>query len=296
MYNFIKVEQCNICDSNHKKHTLLGKRFSRSQGFFFKEKKDDLYTNIYKCKLCSTIFCNPLPIPLDDYKRYENLNTEQMLNFDLNIFNYELSIIKKYLKKDKIKFLDIGCGNGYLLNKLHTLNIDVYGIEPVKKFYDLCLNKFPFLKNKIKNIAIENLDLKNVKYDIISFNSVLEHILDPTKQIKSVLKNLSDEGIIHIEVPNSNWLISRLINIFKIFTFQNNVTNLSPMHPPFHYYEFSINSFKQNGYLQGYKVIDYYYRVSDIEFNIPIFLKKLLKYLMKKTGTGKQIVVFIKKL
>ena len=219
-----------------------------------------------------------------------------MLNFDFNVFDKEIEIINKYIKKQNIKFLDIGCGNGFLINKLYKKNYDVYGLEPVKKFYDLCLNNFPHLKTKIKNQSIENCNFKNLQFDVISFNSVLEHIIDPSLQINNILNYLTNDGILHIEVPNSNWLISKLINVFKFITFQDNITNLSPMHPPYHYYEFSLETFKIHGENHGYEVVDYYFRVSDIDFNIPIFIKKILKFIMKKTNTGKQLVVFIKKL
>ena len=52
-----------------------------------------------------------------------------MLNFDDKIYEHELLILQKNIKKNKPKFLDIGCGNGYLLNKLNNKNFDVYGIE-----------------------------------------------------------------------------------------------------------------------------------------------------------------------
>ena len=82
----------------------------------------------------------------------------------------------------------------------------------------------------------------------------------------------------------------------NIVTFQNNVTNLTPMHPPYHYYEFSIKSFILNGKLNGYSVVYYFYRVSEVEYKIPAIFKFLLKKLMRKPITGKQLIVFLKKL
>ncbi|MDC3184428.1 hypothetical protein OA964_02195, partial [Pelagibacteraceae bacterium] len=114
--------------------------------------------------------------------------------------------------------------------------------------------------------------------------------------LKDSLKKLEKGGIIHIEVPHSNWLLSKFINFFKKLTLQSNVTNLSPMHPPYHYYEFSKKSFEINSKIMGYKILYYYIRVSDIEFKIPNFLKLLIKKLMNYTKTGKQLVIFLKKL
>ena len=295
MYNFRKIDKCNMCGSNSHNHKLLGKRFNRSQGIFFKKKINDISTNIYKCTKCNTIFTNPIPYPNSGFKRYEELNYTDMLNFDDKIYEHELLILQKNIKKNKPKFLDIGCGNGYLLNKLNNKNFDVYGIEPVKKYFDICIKEFPYLKNKVENIDIENYN-KKINFDIISFNSVLEHLIDPKEQLRSSLDKLEKGGIIHIEVPHSNWLLSKLINFFKRLTLQNNVTNLSPMHPPYHYYEFSKKSFEVNSKIMGYKILYYYIRVSDIELKIPNYLKLFLKTLMKYTNTGKQLIIFLEKL
>ena len=296
MYNFKKEHECNLCCSTKDNHRYIGRRFNKSQGFFLKKTVNDIYTNVYFCMKCNTIFSNPIPIPNNHFKRYEVLDSSQMLNFNNNMFTDELAIIKKYIKKQNIKFLDIGCGNGYLLNKLYNLNYDVYGIEPVKKFYEICIKKFPFLKNKISNKTIENFEFNKIQFDVISFNSVLEHLINPSEQINLIMNYLKPGGIIHIEVPHSNWLIAKIINFFKKLTFQNNVTNLSPMHPPYHYFEFSKKSFEMNGIINNYKVIDYYFRVSEIEYKIPLIIKKILYFIMLKTNSQKQLIIFIKKL
>ena len=94
MYNFKKIDKCNMCGSNSYNHKLLGKRFNRSQGIFFKKKINDISTNIYKCTECNTIFTNPIPYPNAGFKRYEELNYTEMLNFDDNIYEHELLILQ----------------------------------------------------------------------------------------------------------------------------------------------------------------------------------------------------------
>ena len=46
MYNFRKIDKCNMCGSNSNNHKLLGKRFNRSQGIFLK-KKSMIFLPIY---------------------------------------------------------------------------------------------------------------------------------------------------------------------------------------------------------------------------------------------------------
>ena len=61
MYNFKKINKCNICGSNSYNHKLLGKRFNRSQGFFFK-KKTMIFLQIYTNVLSVIQFLPILPL------------------------------------------------------------------------------------------------------------------------------------------------------------------------------------------------------------------------------------------
>ena len=47
MYNFKKIDKCNMCGSNSYNHKLLGKRFNRSQGMHFLKKKSMIFLPIY---------------------------------------------------------------------------------------------------------------------------------------------------------------------------------------------------------------------------------------------------------
>jgi len=82
-----------------------------------------------------------------------------------------LSIIKDYSKP--IKLLDFGCGCGHLLEYIqeHDLNIDYYGLDISKKFYDCCISKFP--NNTFYNIDILKEDIDILPdFDYIILNGV----------------------------------------------------------------------------------------------------------------------------
>jgi len=299
MYNFVNKKKCNFCNSSKEKHKLIGYRLSKSQGLITNKRNKDFVTKIYKCSDCKLIFCNPQPEPIDEFLRYEKLEFKQMTTLqDKNLFEKELNIVKNFFKKEikNKKSLEIGSGLGLILNKLHQNGYEVHGIEPTKNFYEKSILLHPHLKTNIYNNSIEKADFKKLYFDLITLTSVLEHLYDPNEALKKSLRWLRKGGLIHIEVPHSNWLISKLINIIKKLFFQKYVTNLSPMHLPFHYYEFSLDSFILNGKINGYKVKEYYIRESEIDFKIPKFIKYILIYLMKKTKSGKQLIVFLEKI
>lgn len=74
----------------------------------------------------------------------------------------------------------------------------------------------------------------------------------------------------------------------------NYVTNISPMHSPFHLYEFDLTSFEKLAKKLGYKIINHHYDVCSIE-HVPKFLHPIFRSYMNLTDTGMQLTVYLKK-
>jgi hypothetical protein len=71
------------------------------------------------------------------------------------------------------------------------------------------------------------------------------------------------------------------------------VINLSPMHEPFHLYEFTPESFKENAELNGYEVTRIENWVGEVYG--PKYLKKYIKKYMVRSGQGMQLMVWLRK-
>ena len=71
------------------------------------------------------------------------------------------------------------------------------------------------------------------------------------------------------------------------------VANFSPMHEPYHLYEFDLKTFKINGEKLGYKLARFDYYVCDTF--LPKSLDFILKPYMRKKNKGMQLCVFLKK-
>ena len=69
---------------------------------------------------------------------------------------------------------------------------------------------------------------------------MLEHLQDPAAALTRALGWLAPSGLIHVEVPSAKWLLGRLLNLATRGLGMDYVTNLSPMHPPYHLYEFTL--------------------------------------------------------
>jgi len=101
------------------------------------------------------------------------------------------------------KFLDIGAGEGFLLNSAEGAGYEVLGLDfssyGVEKF-------FPNLSSRhIPGDIFSSLDMlinRKELFSVCASTNVLEHVLDPDLFMKSILNVLSPEGLIAITVPN----------------------------------------------------------------------------------------------
>jgi len=176
---------------------------------------------------------------------------------------------------------------------LEAAGYEVYGMEPSVPFYEKAISKMKINPDRLKCGMLEEVEYPVNEFDFITFGAVLEHLYDPSASLQRVLPWLKPGGVIQIEVPSSRWLIHKLINFYYRFWGTDYVGNLSPMHSPFHLYEFDLLSFQQNGMKLGYEVTFYEYYIC--QTYLPSFLDKLIKPIMRKTNTGMQLCVWLRK-
>ncbi len=299
LYGFHQIVNCNMCGASEKSFRPLGKRLNRSQGLF-PSKKMGISVSVVKRQNCGLIFSNPQPIPNKIGDHYD-IDPDQYWkeNYFLNdpgYFSGEIEWLKKLQNANgsrKMRSLDIGAGLGKQMIALQNVGYDAFGIEPSVSFHNMAIEKMGLDQKKLILSSIEDTNFENDQFDFISFGVVLEHLKDPSHSLSKALKWLRKDGLIHIEVPSSRWLTARIFNFLYKIRGLDYVTNLSPMHPPFHLYEFSLNSFKKNGDLNGYVVVDYAYYVCPSY--LPSILDWITRPLMKHTNTGMQLCVWLRK-
>tara|TARA_B100000963_G_C22514348_1_gene619918 strand:+ start:234 stop:1103 length:870 start_codon:yes stop_codon:yes gene_type:complete len=288
-----------MCGSSKKSFKVLGQRLNSSQGLNPK-KKSGISVSVMKCRKCKLIFSNPRPIPASINDHY-NINPDkywkkEYFNVDENYFLHEIKLAKEFLNfKNGMKALDIGGGIGKANLALTSSGFNTTSIEPSKTFRKLAIEKFNIPENKYLLHSIETADFENNYFDFITFGAVLEHLNDPSYSIIKSMKWLKKGGIVQIEVPSSKHLIAKIYNLFFKLRSTNYVTNLSPMHEPYHLYEFDLKSFEEHSKRNGYEIVHYEYFICSI-YNIPTLFHPVLSWIMKITNTGMQLSIWLKKL
>jgi hypothetical protein len=123
---------------------------------------------------------------------------------------------------------------------------------------------------------------------------VLEHLYHPAAAIERALSWLAPGGLIHIDVPSSSHLLARFLNLYFRLAGTSYVTHLSPMHPPFHLYEFGLESFAAHGRRRGYRIVRHEFHENGVYFlPIPRLLHRPLSHWMRRTDRGMMLTVWL---
>ncbi|GLK69709.1 class I SAM-dependent methyltransferase [Hansschlegelia plantiphila] len=297
-YRFWPAEACNMCGAPVSAAKVLGLRLNQTQGRRPRSKTGVAVT-VCRCMTCDLVFANPQPIPdsIGDHYAVPPETYWNSVSYEPAPGYYARQIAAT---KELIGFqpgmtaLDVGLGLGKAARVMRDAGFDVSGFEPSEPFFEKAeaiLGRDP---ERFKLGSIEDVEFVADSFDFITFGAVLEHLYDPAGSISKALRWLKPGGVIHAEVPNSRHLVSRILNLFYSASGTGYVTNTSPMHTPFHLYEFSIDSFRKHGERAGYEIARHWVDVASI-YNLPSVTHGVLRKIMERSETGLQLTVFLRK-
>lgn len=137
------------------------------------------------------------------------------LRYKLDRFGRNLTI-RNFSHKGKL--LDLGCGAGDFLNIVTQMGWDSYGCDFDPVIIKQC-------KVQGLNVRLGGLEAYNdhEKFDVITMNQVIEHVINPQQTIKDCYEKLNSDGCLWIGTPNPQ------ASGVKAFG-----KNWAGLHPPYH--------------------------------------------------------------
>ncbi len=294
-YRFRVAGDCIMCGAPPHRQLVLGRRLDRSQGWRPRRVRGKA-TTVVRCRGCGLVFTDPLPLPIELADHYSmdpvDYFGEERSSAESGGFETEIEEARELLGyRGRGRALDVGAGTGRVMAALSEAGFDTWGIEPSASFRSFGLEKYSLDPERIALAGIDEARFPSSHFDFISFGAVLEHLPAPGLAIEKALEWLRPDGVIHAEVPSSRWLVGRLLNAYFRLSGSGLVTNLSPMHPPYHLYEFTEESFRRHGERVGYRVEKVRRIVGDVY--APAAVAWPLARLMEATDTGMQLVVWL---
>jgi 2-polyprenyl-3-methyl-5-hydroxy-6-metoxy-1,4-benzoquinol methylase len=121
--------------------------------------------------------------------------------------------------------LDLGCGNGYLVNRLIAEGYNAYGTDASEEGIKIARKTHPD-KFFIQDLSSDKLpvELQNLKFDTIVSTEVIEHLYDPQGFINFCKQALNNGGEIMISTPYHGYLKNLGLSIFNKWD-----THISPI-------------------------------------------------------------------
>ncbi|MFA5060286.1 MAG: methyltransferase domain-containing protein [Candidatus Omnitrophota bacterium] len=206
--------KCNLCGGDHYSvlyHARDPKEKSDSVApYKITDHEINVPVRVVVCLRCGLTYANPQPDNKTLISSYAEMTDEPYLEEEQGR-RAAARLILNFLKKQKKSgtLLDIGCATGFLLDEARKDGWDVFGVE---------------LSDWAAGYAQNNLSLKNITkgtvheahypdnfFDAIILKDVIEHLRDPRATLLEIRRILKPNGVICVNTPNINSLLSKIL-------------------------------------------------------------------------------------
>ena len=159
------------------------------------------------CRVCSSLF-QLEPISLDDLdammSRQPLPMTQQETGMEVSETDRFLEAFRKYAPP-KGKVLDVGCGTGGFMKRLKDLGYDVIGVDANPAAVQVAKDQgFEVVEGRF-----EEGMFPDETFDVIVTRSVLDHAVEPSTLLATMVNILKPGGILACEVPNISRVFRR---------------------------------------------------------------------------------------
>jgi SAM-dependent methyltransferase len=99
------------------------------------------------------------------------------------------------------RVLDVGCGDGKMLERLYKLGWNTVGVEPDHDATYIAQSR---AGSDIRHGLLEQARFPNESFDVVIMNHVVEHLLDPFRTLKECCRILKSGGQLYMVTPNTS--------------------------------------------------------------------------------------------
>jgi SAM-dependent methyltransferase len=180
---------CPACGTVHETLPL--------KGIHEESYKDNvLRYQIYECVDCGTQFCDPMKAAPPDW--YAHIGEYYGWRWEFDRFLEDIDRLMK--NHGPIRVLEIGCGEGIVMERLRSIADEVWGLEFNRTAAQTGLAK----GLQVIEATIEEFSSRysGERFDAVAFFQVLEHVEDPLAFLRIVRHLLRRTGRIYLSVPN----------------------------------------------------------------------------------------------
>ena len=276
---------CPICETDKSSKTVYEKKLPldlENPNFAGRKDPDGYHYKMLRCEKCTLLYAAEIYDEEYSNKLYNESSFEYSAELDGLTKSYSETLKEgiKLLENSKENFLEIGCGNGFMLLEALKLGFkNVKGIEPSKDAISFADDK---IKNFIQHGIFDENYIENKKYDLVFIAMIIEHVVDSNKFLENIYNVLKPGGVVICICHNERHFLAKIlkenhpiINDEHVAVFNEKALNLI---------------FKKNKFLdvkvrnlKNYYSLGYWLKMMPI----PVIIKNLL---------NKTFMLFLKKL
>jgi len=153
-----------------------------------------------------------------------------------------LGFLEKHVHGKISRFLDIGCGEGYVLADARKKGWEVVGLDIYDNRLEIArADSISFVTGNIFQAAFPDN-----YFDCVYMDSVLEHLIDPVSHLNEINRILREGGVMYIGIPNEDSLFNDARRL--IFTMLGKAkisVKTKPFKTPFHVVGFTEKSIRK---------------------------------------------------
>ena len=153
-------------------------------------------------------------------RKYDSIAKDYDTSFDGKLTaKFKRTMLEMCSVTDGDKVLDVGCGNGSLINEIsRKAEIEAYGVDISPNMIEECNQRYESIDFEIS--SGEKLSFKNSIFDMLTICCVLHHLNNPQKFFEETQRVLVRGGTLivgELWLPFiirhfTDWIISPLIN------------------------------------------------------------------------------------
>lgn len=191
------MPRCNLCGAESNVIIALNESFP-----------------VLQCKVCLLVYVYPQPDNSEIKREYDDdliFSSKESKNWlkhcEKDLARLWLRRISKITKfKNTGKILDVGCGTGDFVKHLAPSVWKVYGTEYSPQMARVAQDR---CRIDVFIGFLKQAQYENESFDAVTMWHVLEHVPDPSSEIREIFRILRKGGLIVIEVPNLNFILKK---------------------------------------------------------------------------------------
>ena len=279
---------CPICESDKSSKIVYEKKLPvdlENSNFAGRKDPDGYHYQMLRCEKCTLLYASEIYDEEYSNKLYNESSFEYSSEIDGLTKSYSETLKEgiKLLENSKKNFLEIGCGNGFMLLEALKLGFEnVKGIEPSKDAISFADDK---IKNFIQHGIFDENYIENEKYDLVFIAMIIEHVVDSNKFLENIYNVLKPGGVVICICHNERHFLAKIlkenhpiINDEHVAVFNEKALNLI----------FKKNKFSDVKVrnLKNYYSLGYWLKMMPIPVIIKNLLNKTIMFFLKKLIIG----------